>query len=716
MNSLRIAALLDAIRRGELLRDADMRTVEQWFLSPDVDIQASANEIVARRWLTAMQLKMYWQGRGEELYLNQYVLMDKIGEGGMGEVYRAWHRPMDRIVALKLIRPERLDNPDAIGRFRREIQAAASLSHENVVMAYDADEADGRNFFVMEYVDGRNLWDIVQSSGRLSVRRACDLIRQAALGLQHAHERGMVHRDIKPNNLLVNGVQSLKILDMGLARRTTPSANAETVDQLTRDGMAVGTPDFIAPEQARDASSADIRADIYSLGATLYYLLTAQPPFPGGSATEKMLRHSVDPIPDPSRLRPDIPPYLAAIVAKMMAKSPKDRFEIPMQVAEKLAVFSIDPAAAASGILRRAPRAEEPLSDFTDPFVAVPAPKHRSQGQSTTEIPNVPADLAPPRPAAQAPAPGPLRGGDTFGFDTDLPPTIQEWVRPSGPMNSFLLPLVGGTVVLLLVGVGLFFAGGSGDKKKAESALAPSLKFRANIRVMLIPPGKFLMGSPDDETGRSPNEGPRHEVEIASAFYMGQTEVTQNQYATVVGRTPFEFRNQREAKDLPAEKVSWRDATAMCDKLNGDPESTRPKGMVWRLPTEAEWEYACRAGSNTPYAGGSVLSPESFAYADSVLLSPRKANPAAVNAFKLTEMHGNVWEWCSDIYAPEWYATSPGKNPTGPKNGKQRVLRGGAWNVSDNECRSAYRRGESMDVADGSVGFRLVLGPETVEK
>src|SRR5262249_42481028 len=152
-------------------------------------------------WLTAFQVKMFWKARGAELFLGQYVLLDRLGEGGMGEVYHAKHRRMERDVALKVIRREKLGSPEAGKRFQREIEAAAKLSHENVVMAYDADQAGDRHFFAMEFVEGTNLAKLVKEKGPLPIAQACDCIRQAALGLQHAHERGMVHRDIKPSNL-----------------------------------------------------------------------------------------------------------------------------------------------------------------------------------------------------------------------------------------------------------------------------------------------------------------------------------------------------------------------------------------------------------------------------------------------------------------------------------------------------------------------------------
>ena len=284
MKTDQLAAFVAAIRQSELLERPAMEQLEGWAAFDAPDPQEIAREIVLRKWLTPFQVKAFWKGRGEDLFINQYVLLEKLGEGGMGDVFKARHLRMDREVALKLIRPERLANPDTVKRFQREIKAASQLQHENVVVAYDADQDGDVNFFVMEYVDGTNFSALVKKQGPLPVPQACDYIRQAALGLQHAHERGMVHRDIKPANLLLNGKGVVKILDMGLAR-IDMGPEADDV-RITREGLTFGTPDFISPEQAINAREADVRSDIYSLGATFHYLLAGKVMYPGGTPAE----------------------------------------------------------------------------------------------------------------------------------------------------------------------------------------------------------------------------------------------------------------------------------------------------------------------------------------------------------------------------------------------------------------------------------------------
>ncbi len=304
-----MTAFVEAIRTSGLLGPEQVEFIAHSANVENADPQGIARDIVQRGWLTPFQVKMFWKGKGSELFLNQYVLVDRLGEGGMGEVYKAHHREMERDVALKVIRKERLANADAVKRFHREIRAAAQLAHENVVMAYDADQAGDRHFFVMEYVDGTNLARLVKDSGALSIKDACEYTRQAAMGLQHAYEKGMVHRDIKPSNLLLGKGTTVKILDMGLARLQESPTGVE-LSRLTTEGLVIGTPDYLAPEQAANAHSADIRADIYSLGSTFYFLLTGMSPYPTGTATEKMIQHSTDPIPAVNR--PDIPPALRA--------------------------------------------------------------------------------------------------------------------------------------------------------------------------------------------------------------------------------------------------------------------------------------------------------------------------------------------------------------------------------------------------------------------
>ncbi len=282
----------------------------------------------------------------------KYRVIGLIGQGGMGAVYKAEHRLMERTVALKVVNPAFIDNAAAVRRFQQEVKAAARLQHPNIVTSHDADQAGMLHFLVMEYVDGRSLADYAREKGPLPVHEACEYARQAALGLQYAHEHGLVHRDVKPHNLMRTPDGQIKILDFGLARlrQTAPDEPGPTATDaepaaasLTAVGAVMGTADYIAPEQAIDSHQADARSDIYSLGCTLFHLLTGSVPFPGGTPMDKVGRHAAEPVPDPSRLRRGLPGGLAAVVRKMTVRSPADRYQTPGEAAHALAPFAAPP-------------------------------------------------------------------------------------------------------------------------------------------------------------------------------------------------------------------------------------------------------------------------------------------------------------------------------------------------------------------------------------
>jgi serine/threonine protein kinase/tetratricopeptide (TPR) repeat protein len=282
----------------------------------------------------------------------RYRVVGRLGAGGMGTVFKARHNMMEREVALKIMNPELLDRPKAVEQFRQEVKAAAQLSHANIVTAHDAETVGSLHFLVMEFVEGRTLARLVEERRFLQVREACRYVRQAALGLQHAHERGMVHRDIKPQNLIRAANGSVKILDFGLARFRSESQPANGGSE---HAVLMGSPDYMAPEQARSARTADIRADIYGLGCTLYQLLTGQVPFPGGSSMDKIAAH-LQKTPTPLRVaRPDVPEALSQIVDKMMAKDPAARFQTPAEVASALEPFADVAVAAKPQAARRLP-------------------------------------------------------------------------------------------------------------------------------------------------------------------------------------------------------------------------------------------------------------------------------------------------------------------------------------------------------------------------
>lgn len=272
--------------------------------------------------------------------LNAYEVLEEIGRGGMGIVYKARQRDRNRIVALKIIRKEKLANADNVARFRREARAAARLSHPNIVLLFEADQEGDIHYLAMEYVAGVTLQDIITRHGPLPVDVACDYLRQVALGLQHAHEQGMIHRDIKPANLLVqsaikHSAATVKILDLGVAR-LHQLQHEEVITTLTQHGAVIGTADYIAPEQIEDPHTADVRADLYALGCTAYAMLTGQVPFEGGTLIQKLDRQRWETPPPVDQLRPKVPTAVAAVVSRLMAKDPADRFQTAAELARAL--------------------------------------------------------------------------------------------------------------------------------------------------------------------------------------------------------------------------------------------------------------------------------------------------------------------------------------------------------------------------------------------
>ena len=308
------------------------------------DAQQLLREMVRRKKLTKFQAQIAYQGKSRGLVMGNYVILDKLGEGGMGTVYKARHRRMDRIVALKVLAAEAMRDTEAVKRFQQEVKAAARLTHPNIVSAYDADEAGGVHFLVMECVEGKDLSSLGNIKDKIPVARVADYILQAARGLEYAHGKGIIHRDIKPSNLLLDSEGTVKVLDMGLARlneRTEEDDDATEAEGLTRSGQVMGTLDYMSPEQAQSTKTADERSDIYSLGCTLYYLLAGKPVYEGETLVAKILAHRDNPIPYMWEVRNDVPKPLEDAFRKMVAKDPKYRYQSMTRVISELRKFAI---------------------------------------------------------------------------------------------------------------------------------------------------------------------------------------------------------------------------------------------------------------------------------------------------------------------------------------------------------------------------------------
>jgi formylglycine-generating enzyme required for sulfatase activity/serine/threonine protein kinase len=774
-----------------------------------------------------------------------YEIVRELGRGGMGVVYLVRNKLMGRLEVLKVVSGQLVERPGVRDRFLREVQSAAKLQHKNIVAAYSAVRLGESIALAMEYIDGEDLAQMVKSRGPLPVVHACYFIYQAALGLQHAHERGMVHRDIKPANLIFaregkKGV--VKVLDFGLAKVTS---EGQADSGLTREGQMLGTPDYIAPEQIRDAQSADIRADIYSLGCTFYYLLTGGPPFRGDHLWDLYQAHfSMDAGPL-NLVRPEVPVELAAVVAKMMAKEPGRRFQTPGEVARALTPFFKKGGVAVKGV---------------DPEVS-----QMGQPEATHSTPATPS--APSRPAVRR-TPAPLQPGSILEglvdlretdplfdkvLDTPLPvaalpasrgdlplwSTAIEKLNRLGPRAWWAaagLLLLGFVVAWALVirvktangmielvdlprdaevlvdgaEVAITWPGGgkpavitvtagkhkimvkkdgteiSGDevtvqadgketfsvrfvaltkpshelpkddgadstptaRLEVRSDAVPAVKTPSSqdsipnsigMTLKLIPAGEFMMGSPDNDKDAGIDEKPQHRVRISKSFYLGVYEVTQPQYNAVMGYNPSSFPPNGDGKDkvagqstdpYPVDSVSWFDAVNFCNKLSAK-EGRRPfyefddkyvrvpdwNGPGYRLPTEAEWEYACRANASKPtrYSFGDdaeQLDEYGWFQVNSSRMHPvGKKKP---NGFGLHDMHGNVSEWCWDWYDEGYYKQSREDDPTGPAArlapGLSRVIRGGGWGDGPRLARSASRVRYEPGFRYNDLGFRLALG------
>jgi len=467
--------------------DAALADLPKRFPEP----RALARELIQRGWLTPYQVNQLFQGRAAELWLEPYVILERLGEGGMGQVFKARHVDMQRVVALKLIRKELLVDAEAVSRFHREVQVISQLTHPHVIHAYDAALTRTPPFLVTEYVEGVSLNQLVERQGPLSVAQACEYIRQAALGLQHIHERGLAHRDIKPGNLLVSagqGSQSagvVKIMDLGLARLMNPVHRAAGDVPTASGPVMMGTLDYMAPEQALDFRQADIRADIYSLGCTLYFLLTGQPPFPEGTSAQKLLMHQMkEPVPL-EQLRSDVPVGLSAMLRRMMAKQPADRMQAPAEVAWQLAPFSRETGAplallvpAGVGTVAAAPSAL-PLSMNRGAGALIPVAARNAIVARPPEV--IVLDVRPSRPSRRL-------------------NRVRGWLTGSLPPSRRRAVLIAGFFGLVVGGFGWLLARSMFGKSE-EVFLSDLPELNVVVRYKLGKngqvPGGLAIGAPD---------------------------------------------------------------------------------------------------------------------------------------------------------------------------------------------------------------------------
>ncbi len=618
-----------------------------------------------------------------------YVVQKLLGSGTFGDVFLAKHRRLMCRRVLKILKRDWVRDPVTRDRFRREMYASARLQHENIVLIHDAREDKGMMFLVLEYLKDGDLGKWLNSHASPTIADGLRMIRDAALGLDHAHQQGLVHRDVKPENLLLDRDGRIKISDFGLVG-LLDDATLE-LPHLTRTGTGMGTRAYMAPEQGRDAKSVDGRADVYSLGVVLFRLLTGRLPFLQNQDLEAMWRQ---PIPSLVDACSAATARVDKLFARMVAKRREDRFDTMAEVVAAL---------------------DECLRESELPIVAAPF-------TSTFLLPATPKNME-----TQSPAEGEI---------------LQEAASPD---FAILRP---GQVAAERCGSNPVL-----PKRSSTTLVCVQM---GCPKFVSIPDGEFHLGSPQTEIGRSSNEGPQRCVRISRPFWLSVTPVTQEEFFSLLGRNPSYFAptgggaariQGLEPERFPVEMVTWFDVLEfanalsqaeellpfyLLESLERDADGCVRSALVkclggngYRLPTEAEWEYACRAGSTMPFHFGNMANgvqanfdgnePYGIDEPGPFLNRPHTVGTYPANGFGLYDMHGNVWEWCDDGFASDAYARLTLDVAVDPWEKTMphgtRVLRGGSWFSDARSCRAATRGSRCPNDRDNYIGFRLARTP-----
>ncbi len=600
----------------------------------------------------------------------RYKIQKRLGAGAMGAVYLAHDSKLDRQVALKTPTFGGNKNEQMVERFYREARAAANLRNPNICPVFDVGEIDGRHYITMAFIKGRPLSDYVGQT--LDQKTVASIVRKLALALAEAHGEGVIHRDLKPANIMVDKKRRPLVMDFGLALRED-----EGESRMTQSGTIMGTPAYMSPEQVKgDIDDVDAQADIYSLGIILYELLTGQVPFDGSVAAVigQVLTEAPRP---PIEIRRDLDPTLQAICLKMIAKEKSDRFPTMEAVANDLRAYlkgspnqaidlpTIEPMPAndmpvIDGIMDPLALPElgtqavlHPPAAFQKkqalPFWKTPALRYTLLGLGSAVILGLVASLA-----------STLWNGASDKEETTSTVQRVESNNENVASNDPISP-----DILLTKPLSEFDQAQAAQKAFADEVGVPvESNNSVGMAFRLIPTGEFTMGSDVFEA----QERPAHSVNLTAPFEIGAFEVSQAQFAKVMGDNASHFKGSKR----PVEMVSWEDAVDFCKKLSALPEE-KSAGYIYRLPTEAEWEYACRAGTSTDLGFGEpAMDFSEIAYfKENAEDQTQPIGQKAPNAWGLFDVYGNVSEWCQDYHAA--YASENEVNPTGPDQVENQV-------------------------------------------
>ena len=728
----------------------------------------------------------------------RYRVAKKLGAGAMGAVYLAHDTLLDRQVALKTPTFENDDDGELMKRFYREAKAVSKIKHHNLCGVYDVGEIDGRHYISMEFVPGKKLAEFIKPDKPMTEKQAMAVVRKIALAMHDAHTHGVIHRDLKPDNIMVNEKGEPVVMDFGLVHST----DSKNSTQLSQRGTLIGSPAYMSKEQIEgDHDKLTGATDQYSLGVILYQLLTSKLPFEGGIHAVLGAILTKEP-PPPSQHRPDLNPHLEAVCLKMMAKEAANRYLSMKAASDALAEVAKGTSKAAGALIPAQSAGSSPSEaapafnfDFQDATLlsggaTLNHPQSRSSGTSTSPLARLVHfwNSLPPwqRLTSAAAASAAIlflgvvivinsKSGKTR-IKADGDQAVVNITRKGNkttievdPGRDKMAESKDGTAIPAKSPV----IGSAGPSTAGTSTTAPAEQYTSpftGMKLTLIPVGEFDMGSHQSKEELVTlfakwnakaeyfnAQFPRHRVMISQPFYMGVHEVTQAEYENVMGTSPSGFSKAGsysssvsglDTSEFPVEMVSWFDAIEFCNKLSlkdgltpyytlmnvrrdsGSiksatveasrmlPSSLNPGLPGYRLPTEAEWEYACRAGTTTAYHTGNTIASLDQAgwwgaHADPWGTSEKRTNRVGQktpNGFGMFDMHGNVFEWCEDLYDDKAYSKRSGTttDPLVTVGPQYRVLRGGSWFSDPMFARSAYRFLSPPGYRNYYIGFRVV--------